>query len=86
MVPYASGDPGVNVTFPPEAETAPGTAVAPFFNVNVAVVRVSGSMASLNVAATEVFTATPVVPLAGDTDVTVGGVVSGAAAEVKDQL
>ncbi len=81
-----SGAPGVNVAFTSLAETAPETVEAPFFSVNVAVVTVRGSMASLNAAVTEVFDATPVAPAAGVTEVTAGGVVSGAAAVVKDQV
>jgi hypothetical protein len=40
----------------------------------------------LNVAAGEAFTATPVAPSRGDTELTAGGVVSAAAAVVKDQV
>src|SRR5438034_6683084 len=48
-------------------------------NSNVDVLIVAESIASLNVAVTAVVVATPVAPLAGDTPVTVGGVVSGVA-------
>ena len=47
------------------------------------VLTVAGSSASLNVAVTTVPTATPVAPLAGVRELTVGGVVSGAEATVR---
>ena len=46
---------------------------------------VAGFIASLNVILTEVFVATPVAPLAGEVEVTVGDVVSGATPVVKVQ-
>src|SRR5438128_7900925 len=45
---------------------------------NVVVLTVAGSIISLNVAVTLVETATPIAPPAGVTELTVGGVVSGA--------
>lgn len=48
----------------------------PLLNVNDAVI-VEAFMISLNVAVTDVFTATPVAPLAGLVDETVGAVASG---------
>ena len=51
-------------------------AFAGFFSTNVVVVSVVALIASLNVAVTLVVIATPVAPLAGETTVTVGGVVS----------
>ncbi len=47
---------------------------------------VADSIASLKVAVTVVPVLTPVAPLAGDVEVTVGGVVSAAAVVVKDQV
>jgi hypothetical protein len=46
---------------------------------------VVGFIASLNVILTEVFVATPVAPSAGEVEVTVGDVVSGATPVVKVQ-
>jgi hypothetical protein len=52
-------------------------------SVNVELVKVEASMASLKVAVTVDEMATPVLPLAGVTEVTVG---AGAAAVVNDQM
>ena len=54
--------------------------------MKLAVVRLSGSMASLKLAVTAVLSATAVAPLAGKTVLTIGGVVSGAAPVVKLQV
>src|SRR2546425_3622757 len=54
--------------------------------VTLVVLIVEAVIASLNVAVTFVPTATPVAPLAGAVPVTVGGVVSAAAAVVKVQV
>jgi hypothetical protein len=54
--------------------------------LTVVVVNVESVIASENVADTEALGATPLAPLAGEVEVTVGGVVSGAAAVVKRQV
>jgi len=54
--------------------------------VKVAVVRVEIFIVSLNVAVIAVFIATPVAPLAGLVELTVGGVVSVAVPVVKLQI
>ena len=64
----------------------PGTAVAPCFKVNVVVVIVEGSIASLNVAPTLMLIGTPVALLAGMVALTLGGVVSRTAAVAKVQV
>ena len=55
------------------------------FRAKVDMLIVAGFIASLNVILTEVFVATPVAPLAGEVEVTVGDVVSGATPVVKVQ-
>jgi hypothetical protein len=55
----------------------------PAFRVKLLVVIVDALIASLKVAVTTVFTATPVAPDAGNTLTTVGGVVSGGATVAK---
>jgi hypothetical protein len=55
------------------------------FRVTVAVVSVSGSIGSLNVAVMGAFRVTPVAPKAGDVAVTWGGVTSANAPVVKLQ-
>jgi len=54
--------------------------------VNVAVVMVEALIVSLNVAVIAVFIATPVAPLAGIAELTVGGVVSVTVPVVKLQV
>ena len=61
----------------------PNTTVAPCFKVNVAEFTVSGFNALLNVALRALEIPTFVAPLTGTVEVTVGGVVSGAAPVVK---
>ena len=63
----------------------PETAVAPCLRVNVAVLMVSGLIASLNVAASALLSDTLVAPLPGTVELTVGGVVFGAEPVVKVQ-
>ena len=60
----------------PSKDTAPGTTVVPFFNVNVEDVNVDESIASENVPVTFAVAATPVAPSAGEVLVRVGAVVS----------
>jgi hypothetical protein len=55
-------------------------------SVKLAVVRVSGSIASLKLAEISVLSATPVAPAAGTVELTVGAVVSGMAPVVKVQV
>jgi hypothetical protein len=50
-----------------------GTAVLPFASVSDVVVMLAGAIASLNLTVTALESATPVVPFAGVTLVTVGG-------------
>jgi hypothetical protein len=72
---------GVNVAVVPAKVTVPATGVAPGpAKVNVAALIVAGFMASLNVAEIVVLAATPVAPLTGTVETTVG-----AAAVVKVQ-
>jgi hypothetical protein len=54
-------------------------------NLKLAALMVSGFIDSLKLAVTRVLKATPVALFAGTTVLTVGGMVSGAAAVVKDQ-
>jgi hypothetical protein len=54
-----------------------------FLNSIVLVEIVAGSMFSLKVTVTAVLTATPVAPFVGETDATVGGVVSEGTAVLK---
>jgi hypothetical protein len=64
---------GVNVAVEPANVTAPATGVAPGpVKVNVALLTVSGSIGSLNVAETSVFTSTAVAPAAGIVEIMVG--------------
>ena len=84
---FDNADDGVRVIVPVEVLTVAGTTMLEaFFNWNVVVVTVDAFTASLKVADTVVFTATPVDPFKGDTDDTVGGVLSAIAAVVKDQV
>src|ERR1700726_1252758 len=65
---------GVKIAVLPAYETVPATGVAPGpVTVKVAPLIVAAFMASLNVAEIVVFTATPVAPLAGTVETTVGG-------------
>src|ERR1700754_1567556 len=79
---------GVNRAVLPVTLTVPERLPPPDvrFTVKLAVFKVEFVIASENVADTEAFCATPVAPLVGDVDCTVGGVVSGAAAVVKVQV
>src|ERR1043166_2654567 len=70
----------------PPYVTVPATGVVPCFKVNVRVVVVNGSIASLKVAAIFWLTATPVAALAGTVKLTMGAVVSAAAPVVKLQI
>ena len=64
--------------------TVPATAVPPGpASVKVVAAIVAGFIASLKVALTTWLMGTPVAPLAGIVETTVGGVVSGAVAVVK---
>jgi hypothetical protein len=75
---------GVNVAVVPARLTVPATGVAPGpAKVNVAALIVAGFMASLNVAEIAVLTLTPVVPLAGTVETTVG---AGAVVKVHTKL
>jgi hypothetical protein len=82
VVPYASGEDGENVAVLPLTLTVPDTPPT----VKLVVVTDAGATASLKVALTALFTATPVWLPGGFVEVTVGGVVSAAAAVVKDQV
>jgi hypothetical protein len=66
---------GVNVTTLLLYDTVPLT-LTPLLRVKVLVVMVDESMSSLNVALMALLTPTPVAPLAGLVELTVGGVVS----------
>ncbi len=79
---------GVNIAVLPLTFTVPVTVAPPALGcrVKLAVLSVELVIASENVADTEVFVATPVVPLAGEVADTVGGVVSGATAVVNCQV
>jgi hypothetical protein len=83
VAPLARGADGVNVAVEPLTEIVP---VTPPLRVNDDAVTLAGATASLNVAVTAEPTATPVALCAGLTELTVGGVVSAAAAVVKLQL
>src|SRR5687768_6253590 len=76
VVELANAADGVNVIWFDAVLTVAGTTLAPFFNWKVVPVAVEPLTASLKVAVTFVLTLTPVVPFAGDTDNTVGGVTS----------
>lgn len=78
---YARFAEGLNVAVFPLRLTVPVTPPT----VKLAAVTVAGATASLNVTLIEPFTATPVWLFAGFVEVTVGGVLSAAAAVVKDQ-
>lgn len=82
-MPESSEADGLKVAVAPLKETVPGTVELPFFSVNVAVFTDNESIASLKLAVTEAFSTTPVAPAAGETEPTVGGVLSTAAAVVK---
>lgn len=67
---------GVKVAVVPLYDTAPLILPVPLATVNVDVVMVDAFIASLNVAVMALFAATPVAPLAGIFELTVGVVVS----------
>jgi hypothetical protein len=72
-VPVASAVVGVNVAVVPAKETVPITGVAPGpVKVKVAALIVAGFIGSLNVADTGVLTGTPVAPIVGTVETTVG--------------
>ena len=77
---------GVNVAVLPLTPTEPLTGVPLLVTtkVNVAVVSVALFIGSENMAANAELSATPVAPLSGDVESTVGGVVSGGAVVVND--
>ena len=79
---------GVNVAVLPAIATVPLTGVPELVTINVKVEFVSVALfiGSENIAANAELSATPVAPATGVVDNTVGGVVSGAAAVVNDQL
>jgi len=76
---------GLNVTVLPLTLAVPETAapVDVATNKKLAVVRVELLIGSENVAETEEFIAIPMAAFDGEVEITVGGVVSGAAAVVK---
>ena len=75
---------GTNVAVVPIPETVPGTGVTPGpVTVMVAVLIVSGFIASLKPMETVLLMGTSMSPLAGEVTLTVGDVVSGAAPVVK---
>jgi hypothetical protein len=80
LVLNASGAEGVNVAMAPLTPTVPETPLT----VKLAGVTEAGATASLKVALTEPFTATPVALPGGLVEVTAGGAVSVAAAVVND--
>jgi hypothetical protein len=63
---------GVKVAVVPEYETDPVIAVAPCFTVKVVELRDDGFIGTLKVAATVVFSATPIALFAGLIDITAG--------------
>jgi hypothetical protein len=67
---------GSKLAVRPTYVTTPDTGVAPCLSVNVDVVIVEGSIASLNVARTFALIGVPVVAFAGDVKATTGGVAS----------
>jgi hypothetical protein len=72
-VPLARAVVGVNVAVVPANVTVPITGMAPGpVKVNVAALIVAGFMASLNVAETTVLPGTPVAPIVGTVETTVG--------------
>jgi hypothetical protein len=72
-VPFASPVAGVNVAVVPANATVPVTGVTPGpVKVKVAALIVAGFIASLNVADTRVFRGTPVPPIVGTVEMTVG--------------
>jgi hypothetical protein len=72
-VPVARAVVGVNAAVVPAKVTVPATGVAPGpVKVKVAALIVAGFMASLNVAETAVLTGTPVAPIVGTVETTVG--------------
>ncbi len=79
---------GVNVAVLPLMLTVPESAAPPAvgLRVKLEVFSVESVIASEKVADTDEVSATPVAALAGDTEDTVGGVVSGAAAVVNCQV
>jgi hypothetical protein len=83
VVLLARSDDGVNVAIVPAGlrVTVP---VTPPLKVNEAVVTVAGASGSLNVAVSAILTGTPVAPLAGVVELTVGGVVSAGPVTVKE--
>ena len=84
----SSAELGVNVAVLPLTPTEPLTGVPLLVTtkVNVAVVSVALFIGSENVAVGAVPSATPVAPFKGVVDSTVGGVVSGGAVVVNDQM
>ena len=79
-------DVGVKVVAEPDVLTVPATTPPPPLTVNEVVVRLAGSMASEKVALIVVLRATSVAASSGDSDITVGAMVSGVGAVVKLQL
>ena len=84
VVPYARFADGVKVAVVPLRVADPVTDEAPALSWKVAVLTFF--TASLNVAVTGVLTETAVAPLTGLVALTVGGVLSGAAPVVNDQV
>jgi hypothetical protein len=85
VVPYASGDEGVNVAVESASVTVPATGFVPLTR-NVVVETLAGATASENVAVTVVPMATLVAAAVGVTAMTVGGVRSGGASVLKSQM
>ena len=79
-------DEGVNTAVDPLHDTVPETGVTPSVAVKLPVVTVPQATGSENTAVIVVLTATFVAELLGFVDVTVGGVVSAAAAVVNDHV
>ena len=78
---------GVNVAVLPLTFTVPLTAAPPVVaSVKLVVMSVELSIASEKVADTEAFSVTPVAPLSGEVEDTVGGVVSGTGPVVNCQV
>jgi len=76
VVESARLDVGVKVVAEPEVLAVPATTPPPLLTVNEVVVKLAGSMASEKVTPIVVLSATSVMVSAGDTDKTVGAVVS----------
>ena len=78
-------DAGVKVAATPTEVTVPETDVVPCIKVKVAVLSVEGSIASVKVTVIALLVATPVALTSGNSELTMGAVLSGTAPVVKLQ-